>query len=211
MSKPIIILGAGGHAKVLIEALRQSGRTISGLLTTDPTLSGSNILGIPVLGSDEVINSFSPYDIRLVNGLGSVDLPLNRQRIFERFNCMGYKFATSIHPSAVIATDVLLGEGVQVMAGSVIQPGCRIGNNSIINTRASVDHDCTIGDHVHIAPGVTASGSVRIGSGSHIGTGATLIQGVAIGNGCLIAAGALVVKDICDGAKARGVPAKEFA
>ncbi len=211
MSLPVIILGAGGHAKVLIDALLSASAVIAGIVTPDLTLAGTNILGVPVLGGDDVVNEYPPSEIQLVNGLGSVGLPANRQQLFEKFEGMGYKFSTVVHPSAVIASDVVLGEGVQVMAGVVIQPGCRIGINSIINTRASVDHDCAIGDHVHIAPGVTMSGGVKIGMGSHIGTGATVIQGLSIGNGCLVAAGAVVTNNIIAGAMVRGVPAREFA
>ena len=205
-----IILGAGGHAKVLIEALLQSGAVIAGITEHDPALVGTNILGVPVLGGDDVVNEYPPSEIRLVNGLGSVGLTVNRQQLFEKFKGMGYKFATVIHPSAAIASDVVLGEGAQIMAGVVIQPGSHIGINSIINTRASVDHDCSIGDHVHIAPGVTMSGGVSVGAYSHIGTGATVIQGLSIGSGCLVAAGAVVTKNITDGTKVRGVPAQEF-
>jgi UDP-perosamine 4-acetyltransferase len=163
-----------------------------------------------VLGGDDVVSEFPPSEIQLVNGLGSVGLPVKRQQIFERFKGMGYRFATVIHPSAVLSSDVELGEGAQVIAGVVIQPGSRIGINSIINTSASVDHDCIIADHVHIAPGVTLSGGVKVGECSHIGTGATLIQGISIGSACLVAAGAVVTKDIADGAMVRGVPARKF-
>lgn len=211
MSLPVIILGAGGHAKVLIDALLSASAVIAGIVAPDLTLAGTNILGVPVLGGDDVVNEYPPSEIQLVNGLGSVGLPVNRQQLFEKFKGMGYKFATVIHPSAVIASGVILGEGAQVMAGVVIQPGSHIGINSIINTRASVDHDCTIGDHVHIAPGVTMSGGVTVGTCSHIGTGATVIQGLSIGNGCLVAAGAVVTKYIADGTMVRGVPAREFA
>lgn len=211
MNLPVIILGAGGHAKVLVEVLLKSGKVIAGIVDPDLTLVGTNILGVPVLGCDEVVNGYSTTDFHLVNGLGSVSVPLKRQQLFDRFKALGYVFATVIHPSAIIASDAVLSEGTQIMAGTVIQPGCRIGINSILNTRASVDHDCIIGDHVHVAPGVTLSGGVSVGSRSHIGTGATVIQGISIGIGCLIAAGSVVTKDVCDGAKVRGVPAREFA
>lgn len=210
MSLPLIVLGAGGHAKVLIEALLASSSVITGIVDPDLTLARTEIIGVPVLGGDDVVNEFPSSKIKLVNGLGSVALPVKRQQLFERFKGMGYSFATVVHPSAVVASDVVFCEGAQVMAGAVIQPSSRIGINSIINTRASVDHDCTIGDHVHIAPGVIFSGCVKIGTGSHIGTGATVIQGVSIGIGCLVAAGAVVIKDIANGVMVRGVPAREF-
>ncbi|AMV71855.1 acetyltransferase [Desulfuromonas carbonis] len=210
MSLPVIILGAGGHAKVLIGAMLATSAVIKGVVDSNTALVGSRILGVPVLGGDDVVAEFNPSQIRLVNGVGSIGLPVLRQRLYERFKILGYDFATVVHPSAVVASDVVIGEGAQVMAGTVIQPGSQIGCNTIINTRASVDHDCIISDHVHISPGVTFSGGVDVGAGSHIGTGATLIQGVSIGRGCLVSAGAVVVKDISAGIKVRGVPAREF-
>lgn len=211
MSLPIIVLGAGGHAKVLIGCLMAVSAVIIGIVDPDEKRFGTKVLGVPVLGGDDVIAGFSSSEILLVNGLGSVGLPVNRQQLFERFKELGYAFASVVHPSAVIAPDVVLGEGAQVMAGAVIQPGCLIEADSIINTRASVDHDCIIGCHVHIAPGVTFSGGVTVGVCSHIGTGAVVVQGVFIGSGCLVAAGAVVTKNIVDGATVRGVPAREFS
>ena len=209
MSLPVIIIGAGGHSKVLIDALQLSCHKIIGIVDTDPDKKGTSILGIPVIGDDEIVCSYSPETIQLVNGIGSTALPLLRQSIFETFRKKGYMFASVIHPSAVIASCVEIAEGVQIMAGAVIQPGCFVGLNTIINTRASVDHDCSIGEHVHLSPGVTLSGNVGIGDGSHIGTGATVIQGIGIGSGCLVAAGAVVVSNINDNATVYGVPAKE--
>lgn len=210
MTKPVLILGAGGHAKVLVEALLQSGVMITGITDPDPSLAGTNILGVPVLGDDHLVHNCQTSDIFLVNGLGSVGLPTRRKELFEHFQKSGYTFANVIHPSTIIASDAILGEGTQIMAGSVIQPGCRIGFNSIVNTRVSVDHDCLIGNHVHIAPGVTLSGDVQIGDCVHIGTGASMIQGISIGNNSLIAAGAVVISHVIAMTKVRGVPAMEF-
>lgn len=208
MSKPIIVLGRGGHAKVVIDSLLSGSIPVTGIVDRDPVAVGDSIYGVPVIGGDELVFSF-PYDeIKLVNGLGSIALPLARTRLFESFAASGYSFANVIHPSAIIASDAELGEGCQIMAGAVIQPGCRLGCNVIINTRVAVDHDCTIGDHVHLAPGVTLSGGVTVSEGVHIGTGATVIQGVHIGSGSLIAAGAVVIHDIPSDSTAIGVPAR---
>jgi FlaA1/EpsC-like NDP-sugar epimerase len=127
LSLPVIILGAGGHSKVLIEALLASSAVIAGVVDPDFSLFGTTLLGVPVLGGDDVVSEFSPSEIYLVNGLGSVGLPVKRQQLFEKFKDLGYNFAIVAHPSAVVASDVVLGEGAQIMAGVVIQPGCRIG------------------------------------------------------------------------------------
>ena len=208
MSTPVIILGGGGHAKVLVEALLANDAIIAGIVDPDQSLHGTKILGVPVVGGDEVVAAYPCAEVQLVNGIGSVKVPRTRLELFERFSARGYIFATVVHPSAVIASDAELGEGAQVMAGTVIQPGSRIGRNAIVNTKASVDHDCLIGDHVHLAPGVTLSGEVTVGAGTHVGTGATVIQGVRIGSGSMVGAGALVLKDVPDGVTAMGVPAK---
>lgn len=209
--KTILIVGAGGHAKVLIEALRLSGASLAGILDKDPALAGSSLLGVPVLGDDGELGRYHPGQVLLVNGVGSVGLPVNRRRIYESLKEQGYRFASVLHPAAVVASDVVLEEGSQIMAGAVIQPGCRIGANSIVNTRASVDHDCSIGPHSHLAPGVTLSGGVTTGAGVHIGTGATVIQTISIGENALVAAGAVVINDVAAASAVRGVPARRSA
>ncbi len=214
MSKPVIILAAGGHAKVLIDALRAQPAVrqvaLLGLVDADSSKIGQYVLGVPILGGDEEIVKYPATTIQLVNGLGAVKRSTARCRLFAHFKHNGYQFSNVIHPSAVVAADVVLLEGVQIMAGAVVQTGCCIGANAIINTRAAVDHDCDIGDHVHIAPGATLSGGVAVGKNTHIGAGATVIQGIRIGADCLVAAGAVVIRDVPDGATVVGVPAKEM-
>jgi UDP-perosamine 4-acetyltransferase len=210
MSLPVIILGGGGHAKVLIDALRLSGIEIIGIVDSDPQKKATDVLGVPVVGNDDSVFSYLTDSIYLINGIGSVNRPAMRGELFRRFKAHGFIFASVLHPSAVIAKDVKLAEGVQVMAGAVIQVGSSIGANSIINTKASIDHDCIIGNNVHIAPGATLSGMVQIGNDAHIGTGACIIQGISIGSGSMIAAGAVVTKNVSPASKVRGVPAKEY-
>jgi sugar O-acyltransferase (sialic acid O-acetyltransferase NeuD family) len=161
-----------------------------------------------VLGDDDCIGGYKPTEIEVVNGIGSVGDPSLRIKIYKAMKDKGFSFAAVIHPSATISGDTSLGEGVQVMARVVIQPGCRIGDNVIANTGAIIDHDCHIGDHTHLATGAVLSGGVRVGSKTHIGTGASVIQGITIGGSVLVAAGSAVIRNIPDNVQVRGVPAE---
>lgn len=207
---PVIIIGAGGHAKVLIDALRLQSVEILGIVDADSGKKGSEWMGVPIIGGDEEILKYSPQQIRLINGIGSVRISSLRRQIFVSFKNKGYQFGNVIHPSSIIAGDVELSEGVQVMAGAILQSGCKVGDNTIINTSASVDHDCEIGHHVHISPGATLSGGVTIGDNAHIGTGAVIIQCVHVGLHSLVAAGAVVIKNVANEITVVGVPAREL-
>lgn len=208
MNKPWVILGAGGHARVLAEALLRAGQPVMGCVA--PEVSGELPTHVTHLGNDEVLDSYGAGDVVLVNGLGSVRQPVQRIRVFDQWHARGYRFASVVHPGAQIASDVLLGEGVQIMAGAVVQPGCRLGVNVIVNTGAVVDHDCTIGAHAHLAPGVVLSGGVHVGEGAHIGTGARVIQGVSIGTQAVVGAGAVVIADVPSHVTVVGVPARQL-
>lgn len=204
MNVPLIIIGAGGHARVLISVLKILDMNILGV--TDLVME-NNISGMPMLGHDEIIFNYSPESVLLVNGVGSVETTGKRAALYNKFKQCGYSFASVIHPSALIVDGVKLGEGVHIMAGVVIQAGCEIGDNSIVNTGAVIDHDCTIGNHVHIAPGVVLSGGVNVGTMVHVGTGATIIQGIEINEGAIVGAGSVVIRNVPRGVKVVGVPA----
>ncbi len=208
----VIVLGAGGHAKVLIDTLQLlPGINIIGILDPNPACLGQAILGVRVLGNDDEIKHFTPASVRLVNGVGSVDLPSVRKHLFLRFKAKGYEFLTVIHPNAFVSPHAQLGEGCQVMAGGVVQACSAIGSNVIINTNASVDHESWLADHIHVAPGAVISGMVRIEEESHIGARAVIVQGVSVGKKSLIGAGAVVIRSIKAGSRVVGVPAKEIA
>jgi UDP-perosamine 4-acetyltransferase len=191
MNRPVVIIGGGGHGKVLIDALLILGADIRGV--ADPSLRPEDSpFGVPVLGNDDAVLALAPNDILLVNGVGSIRSTAARDGIYQRFTSRGFHFASIIHPSATISPRAVLEAGCQVMAGAIVQCGARIGANCIVNTRASIDHDCVVGRSVHIAPGAVLCGNVTIGERSHIGSGAVIIQGIEIAPGTLVLAGAVI-------------------
>jgi UDP-perosamine 4-acetyltransferase len=198
----LIVLCAGGHARVVIEALLSRG--IRPVAVADAARIGEVVGGVRVTGSDDDVLKMSTGEIELANGLGNRasrrDSGLSdRRALFERFGASGYRFPVIAHASAVIASDAQLGDGAQVMAGAVIQPAVRIGRNALINTRAVVEHDCIVGDHAHVAPGAVLCGGVLVGESVHIGAGAVVLVGVKVGAGAVVAAGAVVTKDVAAG------------
>lgn len=206
MNKPIIMIGNGGHASVLVEMLISQQREIKGYTAPHEE---KNILNLSYFGTDDVITRFDPNEVELVLGLGITGVSTVRKSLYEQFVAKGYTFANVIHPTAILASSVQMGGGIQIMAGAILQTNATIADNTIINTGAIVEHDVVIGSHVHLAPGVTLSGGVSIGDNCHIGTGTSIIQGIKIGNETLIGAGSVVVKNIGARKTAYGVPAKE--
>ncbi len=202
-------VGAGGHAKVIIDILRQGSQyEVVALTDSNPKLWGSRYCDVPILGDDHLLATLQPKVQHTFLGIGSVRSNALRPNLYQRVRELGFEFINAIHPTAVISPAAKLGYGVTVMAGAILNPGVSIGDNVIINTGAIVDHDCTIADHSHIAPGVCLSGSVRVGRNCHVGVGACVLQGIAIGDEATIGAGAVVVRDVAPGATVVGVPAK---
>lgn len=194
--KKIVIVGGGGHAKVVIDAIRRSGEfDICGIIDNN-LKPGDSVLGIEVIGGNDMLAAvFKEGTRNAFLGVGSIGNCEIRKRIASGLTRIGFKFPAIIHPKAVVADDVEVGAGTFVAAGAVVNPGARIGRNVIINTSASVDHDCVIGDFVHIAPGAVLSGGVKVGEETHIGIGANVIQYVNIAKRSFIKAGALVRDD----------------
>ncbi|CAH1192899.1 Putative acetyltransferase EpsM [Paenibacillus plantiphilus] len=206
MGLPLVLLGAGGHAKVLLDIIRQTNNTILGVVAPEAV----NI-GVPYIGNDDqLVSQFPPDSVLLVNGIGSVGKISTRKAVFDSFKQQGYRFETLIHYSATVSASTKLSEGVQIMAGVIIQPGVTLGSNTIINTRSVVDHDCKLGEHVHISPGAILCGNVLIEPEVHIGAGATIIQSIRIRRGSIVGAGAVVISDVSSRSLVVGVPAKEI-
>lgn len=207
----LVMIGDGGHARVLLAALRLCGAEVLALAV--PDLAVPDLVGVDRGGGarrihDAGLLAAPPADYLLINGVGAVDVPRKRREVYERFRSVGFAFVQVLHPSAIVGLDVRIGVGAQVMAGAVVQSGAEIGENTIVNTRSVIEHDCVVGNHVHVATGAILTGGVRVGCMSMIGAGAVVKQGVAIGMGALIAAGAVVVRDVADGERVAGVPAR---
>ena len=195
----MVLLGAGGHARVVHALVKSLGYDLLGVCDPELASKGKHSwCDLPVLGGDTVIEKMNPGKICLANGVGQSVGSTARQKLFERMRSIGFRFPSLIHPTAWVADDAYVDEGAQVMAGVVIQPNCKIGVNSIVNTSSSVDHDCQIGDHVHVAPGVTLCGAVSVDTGAFVGSGATVIQQISIGRSALVGAGTTVVHDVPD-------------
>lgn len=188
-------MGAGGHAKVVADALLSSGAKVLGMLSNDP-LNASLNDGLELLGGDNCLSQYPSDKVMLANGIGALPNKKKRWEIAEKMRNLGYEFIDVIHPSAIVSKSVKLSHGVQIMAGSIIQADTKIGQDSIINSGSCIDHDCSINSNCHIAPGVVISGGVVIGDGCHLGTGTIVIQNITIGSGCVIAAGSVIYKDI---------------
>jgi UDP-perosamine 4-acetyltransferase len=200
----LLLIGAGGHAKVVAEIAKWNTRfRLVGLI--DRFTPGTLIGGFPVLGDDSILPKLLAGGLRHAHvAIGSNVL---RARISGQIEALGFRPATLLSPSADLSPSAVVGEGVVVMGGVVINAEAEIGDGTIINTRACVDHDCRIGRFVHIAPGSTLAGNVTIGDRSFIGAGATIIPGVTLGSDVIVGAGACVIKDIPSGQTVVGIPA----
>lgn len=199
--RPLVLLGAGGHARVLLALARSAGLTLLGVC--DPALQAEGREqweGLAVLGSDEALDRYGPEEVDLILGIGQLAHSGTRARLYDFWRERGYAFPPLVHPAAWVAPDVTLPDGVQIMAGAVLQPGCVLGRNIIVNTHASIDHDCRIDQDVHIAPGAVLCGGVNIGAGAFIGAGAVLIQGLDIGKSAIVGAGVTLVRNLPAGA-----------
>ncbi|AWL11628.1 UDP-3-O-acylglucosamine N-acyltransferase [Saliniradius amylolyticus] len=193
MNKPLVLLGAGGHAKVVAELLAELSLAPDYIISPAPPTFEFQAVH---LTDDDALHQFKPDEVILINGLGALPGQPRRYHLFEQFTAQGYTFMTLISPLAHVSPSAQLEQGVQIMHGAIIQAAAHIGRNSIINTGAIVEHDCHLGAHNHIAPGVTLSGEVKTGHYVHIGTGANIIQQCHIGDRTVIGAGATVVKSV---------------
>lgn len=205
-----VILGAGGHARVLMDVLQCQGQVeLVGILDPDAGRWGTELLGVRILGGDdrlpELLASGTTHFAIGVAGVGPSPV---RARLFEMARQQGLKPLTAIHPSAVVSAHADLSAGAQIFPGAVVNAGARIGENAIVNSGAIVEHDCAVGPSAHVACGACLAGGVVVGPGAFVGAGATVIQGIRIGANALVAAGAVAIRDVPENALVAGVPAR---
>jgi len=201
--KKLVVVGAGGHARSVMDiVLQNADYEVVGCIDPVP----GEVLGKPVIGNDKDLVAVFDRGIRHI--FIAIGDNLLRHSLFDQAVSLGFEPVNLISRYAILSPRTHFGRGVCVMAGAVVNVNTAIADNCIINTRCSIDHDCQIGKSSHIAPGATLSGTVKIGEGAHIGTGASVIDGIAIGDWSYIGSGAAVVKDLPSRVMAYGVPAK---
>jgi len=207
MSCSLLIIGAGGHGRVTADAAELSGKwgKIAFLDDRYPEINSSGrwpVIGV-LEGIATLVNKWSDFVVAIGDNVV-------RSENQEKLRSLCLNVSTVIHPSAQIASDVMLGDGTVVFANAVINTGSVLGKACVVNTGSTVDHDCQLGNGVHISPGVNLAGNVKVGDRSWVGIGATVINGCTIGNDAMIAAGAVVINNINNGLIVSGVPAREL-
>ena len=199
MSESIILIGGSGHAKVIIDCIRSAGADVFGVLD-DSILAETRVHGVPVLGKTDEYDKYCDHPFLMAIGNNKI-----RRALAEKMNV---KWATVVHPRAVVSDSANLGEGTVVMPNAVINADAIVGRHCIINTGAVVEHDNLLGDYVHISPNAVLGGTVTVGDGTHIGLGACVRNNMNICGDCTIGVGAAIVKNIAEPGIYVGVPAR---
>lgn len=201
----VVVIGAGGHAKVVIACLRAAGRTPCGIYDDNETLWGASVSGVPVVGGIEELRHSGRSKQHAVIAIGDNH---SRRRVATFLQGANIEWTTITHPSAFVDQTASLGVGSVVCAGAIVQAGAVIGDHVIINTSASVDHDCRVGGYGHIAPGATLTGGCVTDEAALVGAGSTVLPARVIGRDAVVGAGATVTKHVLDASVVVGCPAQ---
>lgn len=205
---PTLLFGAGGHARVLVDLVREGHRdlTLVGAVD-DGEAPPVDVLGVPVVGGSTRLAELRERGVELaLLGVGAVTGNALRVALYERLLAAGFRVPNLIHPRASIEPSASMGRGNQIFAGAVVGSAARLGDNVIVNSGVVVSHDCVIGSHAHLTPGAILAGGVSVGENAVIGMGVTIYLGVTVGRDAVIANGAHVLKDVPPGAFVRGAP-----
>lgn len=193
---PVIVVGGGGHAAVVIAVLQKMSAQILGV-TVAEDFGRKDVLGVPIIGDDDELNKFHPEEVMIANGIGMTTPGHSaRLEVAKKVRNRGFRCARIIDPTAIISSNIEIGEGVQILAGATVQPRTKIGQDCIVNTGAQIDHDCEVGEGVHLGPGVILAGNVKIGKKTFVGAGTIITPGVIVGDGQFIRAGSVVTADV---------------
>lgn len=206
--KPLVLIGGGGHASVLADILLGQGRKILAVVCPDDITSRSVFAGIVHLTQDDDIERFSTDSVLLVNGIGMMPRSTFRQRISQKFLGQGYIFETVIASDASVSFFAEVKSGAQILSGARVQTGAIIGEHTIVNSGALIEHDCYLGAYNHIAPNATLCGEVRTSEYVYIGANATLIQGLVLEANSIVGAGAILTRSLKKGSTC--YPARAF-
>lgn len=206
-------VGAGGHAKNVIDALMAAGSArVAMLLDDDPATWGSRVLGVPVQGSSSLLGEIRSSGVpNGFIGVGGIPTPSVRRAVMDQLTDAGFRVPPIVHPAATVSAWALPAAGCQVLAGAVINPDAHIGQGVVVGTSAVVGHDAVVDDFAHVAAGARIGGGARVGAEALVGSGAVILQGVTVGTGATVGAGAVVTRDVADGSTVLGVPAQPDA
>lgn len=203
----VVIVGAGGHGKVVLDVLRAAGKDKAvGFIDADLSLAGTSISGLPVFGPANTLPKLRQQKVRgAIIAIGDCRARINYAQLLRE---QGFELINAIHPTASVSPTASLGVNIVIAAQSAVCTEASLADSVIINTAAVVDHECVIGPGVHICPGAHLAGRVRVGGGAFVGIGANVIQCLSIGEDAVIGAGAVVIHDVPARATAVGVPAR---
>ena len=209
LRKRILVIGGGGHAKVVLDALRGRSYDIVGILESNKDKIGSCVCGVPIIGTDEdAVRYFEEGVTHAVVAIGHLGNGAARMHCIQHLQEIGFQMDPIVHKKAIVSPYATIGDGTVVLAGAIVNAGSCIGNHCIINTGAIIEHDVIVGENVHVAPRATISGGSIIGDGTLIGMGSCVIQGRVIGRNCIVGAGSVVIRDVANGTTVIGVPSK---
>jgi len=205
----IVIVGAGGHGKIVLEILRLKGEhRVVGFVDADPTLEGQTVAGLPVLGSAGALGKLKG---KVKGAIVAIGDNRTRSAYAQKLRLQGLSLVSAIHPAAIVSSAARLGNNIVIAAGATVCTDTQVGDLSIINTGAVVDHECMIGEAAHVCPGALLAGRVTLETGVFVGLGAKVIQCLSIGAWSTIGAGAVILRDVPAGVTVVGVPGRVIA